>query len=154
MLALVRFAGAAGRRGDSLVHAPLEVHKGHKPHLADKLPLGAAEKPRDAVREPADPALLHHQLQQRRPRSSFRYSGAIYVDVGGFAKVLKIINNGAVEEKFRVFKSLIDIYVLKNEEKELSSYVKTEREGVLRSEKDETIRLYLLNKQRNEKGNQ
>ena len=68
--------------------------------------------------------------------------------------MLKIINNGAVEEKFRVFKSLIDIYVLKNEEKELSSYVKTEREGVLRSEKDETIRLYLLNKQRNEKGNQ
>ena len=53
--------------------------------------------------------------------------------------MLKIINNGAVEEKFRVFKS---------------SYVKTEREGVLRSEKDETIRLYLLNKQRNEKGNQ
>ena len=50
--------------------------------------------------------------------------------------MLKIINNGAVEEKFRVFKSLIDIYVLKNEEKELSSYVKTEREGVLRSEKD------------------
>jgi len=37
--------------------------------------------------------------------------------VGGLGKVLKMINNTAVDDRFRVFKSLIDIYVLKNEEK-------------------------------------
>lgn len=47
-----------------------------------------------------------------------------------------------------MFKSLIDIYVLKNDEKELSGYLKTEKEGVLKSEKDDIIRCYLLNKQR------
>jgi hypothetical protein len=40
--------------------------------------------------------------------------GAIYVDVGGFGKIVKMINNSGVEERYRVFKSLIDIYVLKN----------------------------------------
>jgi hypothetical protein len=40
--------------------------------------------------------------------------GAIYVDLGGYSKILKLLNNHAVEERFRVFKSLIDIYILKN----------------------------------------
>jgi hypothetical protein len=71
--------------------------------------------------------------------------------VSGFGKVLKLIGQPAVEERFRVFKSLIDIYVLKNEEKELSGYLKTEKEGVLLGEKEETIRCYLLNKQRVER---
>jgi len=53
--------------------------------------------------------------------------GGIYVDVSGFGKILKLINIGAVDERFKVFKSLIDIYVLKNDEKELGSYIKTEK---------------------------
>ena len=50
-----------------------------------------------------------------------------------------------------MFKSLIDIYVLKNDEKELSNYVKSEREGTLRGEKEDLIRSYIVNKQRVEK---
>ena len=58
--------------------------------------------------------------------------GAIYIDVGGFGKVLKMLNLSSVDERFKVFKSLIDVYILKNDEKELSNYIKAEREGVLR----------------------
>jgi hypothetical protein len=47
------------------------------------------------------------------------------VDVSGFGKILKFFPAAAVEERFKVFKCLIDIYVLKNDEKELSAYVKT-----------------------------
>jgi hypothetical protein len=57
----------------------------------------------------------------------------------------------AIEERFKVFKSLIDIYVLKNDEKELNSYIKTEKEGPLATEKDDVIRLYVQNKQRVER---
>lgn len=51
--------------------------------------------------------------------------GGIYVDVGGFGKILKMINIGVVEERFRIFKGLIDIYVLKNDEIEINNYIKT-----------------------------
>lgn len=47
------------------------------------------------------------------------------MDVSGFGKILKFFPTAAVEERFKVFKCLIDIYVLKNDEKELNSYVKT-----------------------------
>jgi hypothetical protein len=84
--------------------------------------------------------------------SSITYSkeglGGIFVDVSGFGKILKFFPVAAVEERFRVFKCLIDIYVLKNDEKELSAYVKSEREGVLANEKDEIVRAYITNKQR------
>jgi len=53
-----------------------------------------------------------------------------------------------VEERFKIFKCLIDIYVLKNDEKEIGNYIKNEKEGVLVNEKDEIIRAYILNKQR------
>jgi|LakMenE18May11ns_1017448.scaffolds.fasta_scaffold6870445_1 hypothetical protein len=62
--------------------------------------------------------------------------GGIFVDVSGFGKILKFFPFPTVEEKFRVFKCLIDIYVLKNDEKELNAYIKTEKEGTLSNEKD------------------
>ena len=43
--------------------------------------------------------------------------GAIYVDIGGYGKILKMLNLSSVDERFRVLKSLIDIYVLRNDEK-------------------------------------
>lgn len=75
------------------------------------------------------------------------------MDVGGFGKILKMINVGVVDERFRIFKGLIDIYVLKNDEIEINNYVKTEKEGIFRNEKDEVIRAYIQNKQRVEKVN-
>ena len=77
--------------------------------------------------------------------------GAIYVDVGGYGKILKMLNLSSVDERFKVFKSLIDIYVLKNDEKELSNYMKSEREGILKGEKEDLIRSYIVNKQKVEK---
>jgi hypothetical protein len=43
--------------------------------------------------------------------------GAIYVDIGGFGKILKLLNLSSIDERYKVLKSLIDIYVLKNDEK-------------------------------------
>ena len=77
--------------------------------------------------------------------------GAIYVDLGGYGKILKLLNNPAVEERFRVFKGLIDIYILKNDEKEISHYIKAEKESTLKNEKEDIIRMYVQNKQRVEK---
>jgi hypothetical protein len=59
-----------------------------------------------------------------------------------------VIGSNQVEERFKIFKCLIDIYVLKNDEKEIGNYIKNEKEGVLVNEKDEIIRAYILNKQR------
>ena len=43
--------------------------------------------------------------------------GTVYVDVGGFAKTLKLLNVGTVNERYRIFKSLIDIYIMSNDDK-------------------------------------
>ena len=48
-----------------------------------------------------------------------------------------------------MLRSLIDVYVIKNEEKAINAYLKTEKESVLKNEKEETIKDYIDNKVKN-----
>jgi hypothetical protein len=48
-----------------------------------------------------------------------------------------------------VLRSLIDIYVIKNEEKAINGYLKTEKETALKNQKEETIKDYIENKAKN-----
>lgn len=60
----------------------------------------------------------------------------IFIDIANFKKIIIQIDYPEIEEKYKVLRSLIDIYVIKNEEKAINSYLKTEREIVLKNEKD------------------
>ena len=77
--------------------------------------------------------------------------GGIFVDVSAISKMVKLFNVVSVDEKFKALKCLIDIYVLRNDEKELDHYVRTEKEGALKGQSQDIISAYLKNKRQMEK---
>lgn len=77
--------------------------------------------------------------------------GMIFIDIANYKKIIIQIDFAEIEEKYKVLRSLIDIYVIKNEEKAINGYLKTESETVLKNEKEETIKDYIDNKIKNER---
>ncbi len=75
----------------------------------------------------------------------------MFIDIANYKKIIVQIDFPEIQEKYKVLRSLIDVYVIKNEDKAINSYIKTEKEGALKNQKDEVIKRYVDNKVRNQR---
>ena len=82
--------------------------------------------------------------------SSIAYSkdglSRIFIDIAKYKSLISMFGCEEVENRFKALRCLIDIYVIKNEEKAIVSYISTEKEGTLQHEKEETINKFINNK--------
>ena len=75
----------------------------------------------------------------------------IFIDIAKYKSVITMFNSQEVENKFKVLRSLIDIYVIKNDEKSILKYITDQKEVILQGEKDEIIQKFITNKLMHEK---
>ena len=85
--------------------------------------------------------------------SNIRYNkeglAKLLMDVAKYKNLIAMFSCEEVEQKFRVLRSLIDVYVIKCDEKTMLEYVDNEKETVLSSEPQEIIQKYIQNKIKN-----
>lgn len=62
--------------------------------------------------------------------------GMIFIDIANYKKVIMQMDFPEIDQKYKVLRCLIDIYVIKNDEKSINAYVKSEKEDVLKNEKE------------------
>lgn len=72
------------------------------------------------------------------------------MDIAKYKTTIVLFMNEEVENKFKVLRSLIDIYVIKNDERSIEDYVKGEA-NLNKLELKKTIDTYILNKIKCEK---
>lgn len=60
----------------------------------------------------------------------------IFIDIANYKKVIMQMDFPEIDQKYKVLRCLIDIYVIKNDEKSINAYVKSEKEDVLKNEKE------------------
>ena len=67
------------------------------------------------------------------------------MDIAKYKTVISQFYNEEVESKFKILRSLIDIYVIKNDEKAIEDYLKVEQ-NLSKLEHKKTIEAYVINK--------
>lgn len=72
------------------------------------------------------------------------------MDIAKYKTTIVLFMNEEVENKFKVLRSLIDIYVIKNDERSIEDYVKGEV-NLNKLELKKTIEAYISNKIKCEK---
>ena len=60
----------------------------------------------------------------------------LFLDIAKYKSLISMFNCNEVDQKFKALRSLIDIYVLKNEEKAIMSFIDEEKKGILQHEND------------------